>query len=610
MKNFIYTLIYLFLFSAVLTAQDGGKSYVPDLSTAPEAGYPQQKVQDLSDHFLLDKQLKTAIESGNVELESQIRAQIDELYVGKIIKVENDDEDFPFLGAPELPDLTDWLPNDVQIYSGNIGSTTANHMRIDLKMGEDGNLYAALIRRPETGVNGRIDVFSSSDGGATWNYVSGAQNATAYFGQVSLAVELRSSETPPNLDSTRIFIFYSRSTNENFDDATIAFRSFLRDGSSSYGTTNILTPSSGNKLFFPCAITDGQYYSTATYIGVTCGEYSNDNTQGISLRYARTTNWGSSFVTETIVDGYPNWSDWFPVSSFKNQTSDSVYIAVERRFSGSASKIRIISTPWLPSSSFFRHTLVPSGTDEYTKPAITIVQDAASLDKRIVVAAIKNGQAVYHYSTTSGDSWTFDNSLSLSTETNVSYITLSSDSSKSDNAYVVAAYQKGNGDSIVVRRGFPGSLGTRVHKPNEFRSSIYNAPKVAIYNTGSEKYSALAYTGIAAAYTNNLYFNQENLPTSVRQIGNLVPEEFSLEQNYPNPFNPGTTIRFSLPNETHISLKIFNSIGQEISSIYNGVLSAGNHQIDFNGSELSSGIYFYQISAGSFTSTKKMILMK
>jgi hypothetical protein len=189
-------------------------------------------------------------------------------------------------------------------------------------------------------------------------------------------------------------------------------------------------------------------------------------------------------------------------------------------------------------------------------------------------------------------------------------VAISSDSSTAGNDYVIAAFQKGNGDSLVVRRGRPGSLGARAEKPNQFSSSTFNAPSVAIFNSGGTKYSAFAYTGIVSNYTNSLYFNQENLTTSIKQNGSAIPEEYSLEQNYPNPFNPATTIMFNIPIQDHVTLKVFNSIGQEVSMLHSGVLPAGSHQINFDASKLTSGIYFYQIKTQSFTSTKKMMLLK
>ncbi len=89
-----------------------------------------------------------------------------------------------------------------------------------------------------------------------------------------------------------------------------------------------------------------------------------------------------------------------------------------------------------------------------------------------------------------------------------------------------------------------------------------------------------------------------------------IPENFSLSQNYPNPFNPSTTIRFELPESDIVTLKIFNILGEEVSTLVNTELKAGKHEYQFNANNLSSGIYFYRIQAGSFTETKKMILIR
>ncbi|QQS36625.1 MAG: T9SS type A sorting domain-containing protein [Ignavibacteriales bacterium] len=98
--------------------------------------------------------------------------------------------------------------------------------------------------------------------------------------------------------------------------------------------------------------------------------------------------------------------------------------------------------------------------------------------------------------------------------------------------------------------------------------------------------------------------------TSVEETGEGIPENFELGQNFPNPFNPSTTIKFSLPSNEFVSLKIFNSIGQEVSELVNQTLPAGSYSINFDAENLSSGIYFYTLSSNNFKSTKKMLLLK
>ena len=87
-------------------------------------------------------------------------------------------------------------------------------------------------------------------------------------------------------------------------------------------------------------------------------------------------------------------------------------------------------------------------------------------------------------------------------------------------------------------------------------------------------------------------------------------ESFSLVQNYPNPFNPTTTINFTLPYSSNITLTIYNVLGEKITTLVDREFSAGVHSVEWNAIEFSSGIYFYRIEAGSFTKTNRMMLIK
>jgi hypothetical protein len=89
-----------------------------------------------------------------------------------------------------------------------------------------------------------------------------------------------------------------------------------------------------------------------------------------------------------------------------------------------------------------------------------------------------------------------------------------------------------------------------------------------------------------------------------------IPAEYSLDQNYPNPFNPSTVIRFSIPVNSFVSLKVFDMLGREIAAIVSSPLSAGSHEFSFEGENISGGVYFYSIQAGDFRQTRKMLLVK
>ncbi len=89
-----------------------------------------------------------------------------------------------------------------------------------------------------------------------------------------------------------------------------------------------------------------------------------------------------------------------------------------------------------------------------------------------------------------------------------------------------------------------------------------------------------------------------------------IPNGFTLEQNYPNPFNPSTTIKFSIPANSFVSLKVYNTLGQEVVALIDQEIPQGNHRVEFNAGDLPSGMYFYTLSTNNYKETKKMMLLK
>jgi hypothetical protein len=93
-------------------------------------------------------------------------------------------------------------------------------------------------------------------------------------------------------------------------------------------------------------------------------------------------------------------------------------------------------------------------------------------------------------------------------------------------------------------------------------------------------------------------------------VKNITINEFNLSQNYPNPFNPSTTIEFTLPKSEFVELKVYNILGKKVSSVISKKLNQGTHTYIFDGKNLASGIYYYQLAAGDYREVKKMILLK
>jgi len=164
------------------------------------------------------------------------------------------------------------------------------------------------------------------------------------------------------------------------------------------------------------------------------------------------------------------------------------------------------------------------------------------------------------------------------------------DNSKVEDGYVIERKQ-GEASSFSVL----DSLGKNV---GQYVDTTIEAGQIYIYRVHAYKSS------VGSEYSNEVSLNLTGVKKEV------LPREYSLSQNYPNPFNPTTTINYQLPISSYLTLKVYNLLGQDIATIFEGVQSAGNYSVTFDASGLTGGIYFYQLKAGSFVENKKFILLK
>ncbi|MBI5731569.1 MAG: T9SS type A sorting domain-containing protein [Ignavibacteriales bacterium] len=116
----------------------------------------------------------------------------------------------------------------------------------------------------------------------------------------------------------------------------------------------------------------------------------------------------------------------------------------------------------------------------------------------------------------------------------------------------------------------------------------------------------------ADAMKGSKYYTKTTMPLIVKvdEKKNNIPQEYELNQNYPNPFNPTTTINYQLPENSFVTIKVYDMLGKEVATLVNENKSAGYHRVNFNAGKLTSGVYVYTITANNFVQSKKMLLMK
>ena len=167
--------------------------------------------------------------------------------------------------------------------------------------------------------------------------------------------------------------------------------------------------------------------------------------------------------------------------------------------------------------------------------------------------------------------------------------------------------------TVIYRYAVPNTLDLKRYSPpiaynsgSAYQRSLVFRVAVGLDSMGySIKYSSSSGNVGAAQLIDH------TVVVGVSTSGNgSLPTELSISQNYPNPFNPSTTIRYSLPHRSHVTLTVFNTLGQQITVLQNGEVEAGYHEVQFNAAGLASGVYFYRLQAGDFVQVNKLVLLK
>lgn len=458
--------------------------------------------------------------------------------------------------------------NDIIVHSGSV-------LDMSLVVSRNDTLYLGVLESSGTAVN----IYASGNGGSTWSLFRSGFSVQASKIELMDFDGFHGSSGPSYL---LLFTLYN--------DGTLWCTRF-ETGSSNFRNSKVVN--SG------------------------CTDFSIDRTYSAAnyrcfVLYDST---GTQFHKRSDPASYATiWQDPREISNCKDPDiayglNGSLYLTYVGRSSGNLYQFNNYN--YGDPASFINQRTVETGSTDttFTPEIIATRQDTSQQTVIMVYTVLNNGRNDLRTSVkTGGAGW--------STPSNWSSF------GGTDNKLVNLFIKKQNPYNVVqasFTRTGQGNVLPRAIRYREFSSGGWNGSTQrsdsAIIVTGLQESNVVELSSGPAAFAYagsngmNVYFDNSSWVTDVKpETG--IPEVYSLYQNYPNPFNPSTAIRFSIPEQTNVSLKIFNSIGQEVASLVNGELAAGNHEVNFNASKLSSGIYFYRIETPAFTSTKKMILIK
>ena len=158
----------------------------------------------------------------------------------------------------------------------------------------------------------------------------------------------------------------------------------------------------------------------------------------------------------------------------------------------------------------------------------------------------------------------------------------------------------------IKHEDLSGPQGVAFDQNGHLFSSSYYKNQIVVFDANGDYVQTIA--GGNLNVPRSIAFEQILEPTSVENM--LVLHDFKLCQNYPNPFNPSTSIEYTIPNKSNVTIKVYNILGSDVKTLVNGIKNKGSYKITFDAVHLTSGIYFYSLQAGEFKETKKMTILK
>jgi hypothetical protein len=497
-----------------------------------------------------------------------------------------------------------------------------------------GNFYIYTISLNDVNGNGEAWLFKSTDEGETFNEVHEMATSAFFEDKEWGAVDL-------NPSSPFVNTMYCSWTRFAANTDILLIKS--TDEGVTWNSPVAVSDDIGVQGSFPAVSSDGELYIVWRY-------YSN----GGQIRFDKSTDGGFTFGTDKIVSNAPD--SWFPhmaVDLSGGPFHNNIYVVWDDLRNGDDDVFLSISSnggdTWTPAQRI-NNDPINNGKDQYW-PTIAISELGEIVILFYDTRNTSNNNIIEAYIARSTDGGaTFTNEL-LSTVPSPTNIP-NSDVRFGDyinidfcggNIVPVWTDERAGGYDMDIYTGtinpiLPVELISFTHRivngkvildwitatelnnwGFEIQRSFDNNIFVTIGfiegkgNSTTNQYYSFTDESIAGKVYYRLkqmdYIGTYNY-SQVIEVSGVTVSSIQLEQNYPNPFNPATSIKYQIGNEGFVSLKVFNALGEEVAELINEFQKGGNYQLIFNADNLPSGMYVYKITAGNYTESKKMILMK
>lgn len=594
MKN-LFVLFLLLIVSFYANAQTASR-------ILEEANPKYVNVVDNSEFAQLWRQLTEARQMNDVQTFDRISYEIKTKFPDKFCRTI--DKNLPLKFAytdnrpPFIQTLPDWGAGDVLVSNLGISApTTGNPTPFArmLKVESDtvGRLYLSYLCTTRD----TIYIFKSTNNGLNWSVIQKVLTSND-------SVKIHSFDFYVT-DSVNVFrlggAFSVVNAYGTGYDGSIIWATMKDDGTGGRMVQTYATlPNMG--FIAPAIVSDGYSKSAATTSWYMTFQGVSPSTGAGTLALVQySIDWGYTWLLDTARSTYNDYDLDIDYSAIDNNLM--VLLTNNLTATNPNLRFRYIAISALgTATSFSQYNPASTSNPEYSSSF------GVNRQTNAIIATFTQStgglEDIYYSYSLNGVAGTWVTSQPIVTgSNNENYATVDCD--QQQGVFRLTYRSTGsNYDTVVyMETSSPGTgFGGRqvVNQTNNSSSNI--APDV-VGRSGSG--------GAAFAGVNNIkvFYDGSDIITNLNP-NKLIPETFSLEQNYPNPFNPVTNISFSLPVNSFVKLNIYDITGKEVKQLINRFMNAGKYNLQFDGKDLNSGIYFYKLTAGDFISVKKMILVK